>query len=134
MQPGTSLALVLLGAPPQGGGAAPQSPFVYLLPILIIFMIFFLLVMRPQKRREQERQSLLASLKKGDTVFTSSGLIGKVKALDEREVTLEIDKRGASVRVLRQTVGGRYDRGADAEPKLEPQPAAADVVAEAAKA
>ena len=134
MQLAASLALALLTAPPQGGGGG-SSPLQFLIPLFIIFMIFFLLVMRPQKRREQERQSLLAALKKGDTVFTNAGVIGKVKALDEREVTIEIDKRGASMRVLRQTIGGRYDRDAEAEPKLDAAAApAVPVVAEAAKA
>lgn len=133
MQQALVAAATLLTAPPQGGGQGPGLAQ-FMVPIALIFMIFYFLLLRPQKRREQERQAMLGALKKGDTVFTNAGIIGKIKQIDEREVSIEIDKKGASIRVLRQTVAGRYDKKGTTEPKLESQPGQAEAVAEAAKA
>lgn len=128
-----NLALALLSAPPQGGGGGGGA-MQFLVPIFLIFMIFYFLLLRPQKRREHERRAMLGALKKGDMVFTQFGAIGKIRAVDEREATLELDKKGGSMRVLRQVIAGRYDKKAEEAPKLDQQPGQAGAVIEAANA
>ena len=91
------------GAPGDGGSMIGQI----LPPILIMFVIFYFLLIRPQKRQQQEREAMLKALKRGDHVWTNSGILGTVREVDEKIVTLAIDKKTeARLRVLRSTVAG----------------------------
>jgi preprotein translocase subunit YajC len=55
-----------------------------------MFAIFYLLLIRPQQKKAKEHKVLLESLKKGDQVITAGGIHGKITAVDENVVTLEI--------------------------------------------
>ena len=85
-------------APAAGGPAFP--PF---LPILLIFAVFYFLVIRPQQKKVKEQQKFVQEMKKGDMVITNSGIIGVIKQLSEKIVTLEIDE-GVNVKVLRTQI------------------------------
>ena len=76
-------------------------------PFAAIAVIFYLLVFRPMEKQKKTQESLVSSLKKGDEVATTGGLIGKISKLEDLEVTLEIAD-GVKVRVLRSTVSGLY--------------------------
>ena len=55
----------------------------------IVFFIFYFLVIKPQNKKLTDHQDLIAKLQKGDLVVTSSGLVGKVSAIEERIVVLD---------------------------------------------
>lgn len=78
-----------MGTPPAGGGGG-QSTIMNLVPLIFMFAIFYFLLIRPQQKKAKEHRALLDSLKKGDQVITAAGIHGKVTALDENIVTLEI--------------------------------------------
>lgn len=60
-------------------------------PFLVVLFIFYFLIIRPQQQKAAQIQKMLAGLKKGDVVTTTSGIIGKVqKVSDKNEVILEI--------------------------------------------
>ena len=64
---------------------------------MLIGVIMYFLVLRPQQRAARERADLLKNIRRGDTVITSGGLIGKVtKVVDDGELEVEI---AANVRV-----------------------------------
>jgi preprotein translocase subunit YajC len=86
----------------QAGADAP-SPIVNLLPLLLIFVVFYFLLIRPQQTRAKEQSQMLANLKRNDDVITSGGLYGKIIALSERVVTLEIAPK-VQVKVDRQQI------------------------------
>ena len=87
-------------------------------PFIAIFAIMYFLLLRPQQRRAKEQKALVQGARRGDTVVTSGGLIGKVtKSTDENEVELEI---APNVRV-RLARSGIADVRAKGEPvKSEP--------------
>lgn len=60
------------------------------LPLVLIFVIFYFLLIRPQQKKAKEHKEMLSKLKKNDEVVTSGGIHGKVTALTEAEVVLEI--------------------------------------------
>jgi preprotein translocase subunit YajC len=90
------IGLVLLAQQSSETSPAPQgNPLLGLPVILIIFGLFWLLMIRPNmKRQERERQTLLSALKKNDKVVTSSGIIGIVASIKDKEdeVTLKVDE------------------------------------------
>lgn len=61
-----------------------------LLPLLALFAVFWLLLIRPQQKRKKEQQAMVASLTVGDDVVTIGGLHGRVVAVDEVSMDLEV--------------------------------------------
>lgn len=84
------------------------------MPILLIVLFYFLMI-RPQQRRMKQHQAMLGALKRGDTVVLSSGMIGKVVRVEDKEVGLEI-ATGVTVKVVKGMISDVRARG-------EPAPA-----------
>lgn len=61
-----------------------------LVMVIAIFVLFYFMLIRPQSKRAKEHRSLIDSLKKGDEVITTSGLLGKVTGLDEQYVKITV--------------------------------------------
>lgn len=59
-------------------------------PFILIFAVFYFLLIRPQQKKAKEHREMLGRLKRNDTVITSGGIHGKVIALTEGELTLEV--------------------------------------------
>lgn len=79
-------------APGAGTGeeAPPPPGWMNFAPFILMFAIFWFLLIRPEKKRRKETQDMLAALKKGDRVMTSSGMYARVAQLGDDTVTLEI--------------------------------------------
>ncbi|HEX2653878.1 MAG TPA: preprotein translocase subunit YajC [Xanthobacteraceae bacterium] len=85
-----------------------SSPVAFMVPIFIIFYFFMI---RPQQRRQKEHQELIKNVRRGDTVITSGGLVGKVtKLVDDEQIEIEISD-GVRVRQLRQLVSDVRAKG-----------------------
>ena len=88
------------------GAAAPGGAAGFILqmaPLLLIFVIFYILMIRPQQARAKAHRAMLASVKKGDTVVTAGGLIGKATRVDEHELEVEIAPN-VKVKAVRGTI------------------------------
>ncbi len=87
-----------------GAGGGATDLFVQLIPFALILVIMYFLIMRPQQKRAREHADLIKNLRRGDSVITSGGLIGKVtKVVDDAEVELEIAPN-VRVRVVRTLI------------------------------
>lgn len=86
----------------QGMGASPDI-FISVLPFVLIFVIMYFLIIRPQRQQLKKRQEMLAAVRRGDTVVTGGGLIGKVTKVDENEVEIDLGG-GTKVTALRSTL------------------------------
>ena len=76
---------------------------VSLLPFILIFVIMYFLILRPQQRRVKQHQEMVKSLRRGDTVVTTGGLIGKItKVVDDNEIEVQIsdDTRVRQMRAM----------------------------------
>lgn len=89
----------------QGAPAAGGADFlISILPFILIFVIMYFLIIRPQRQRMKQHQEMVANLRRGDTVVTTGGLIGKVsKVVDDGEVQLELGE-GVKVRAVRSMI------------------------------
>lgn len=85
-----------MGTPP--GGAGGSSSFMGFLPLIFMFAIFYLLLIRPQQKKAKEHKALLEMLKKGDQIVTAGGIHGKVTAIDDGVVVIEI-ATGVNIRM-----------------------------------
>ena len=88
----------------QGIGGASPDMFISILPFVLIFVIMYFLIIRPQRTQLKKRGEMLAAVRRGDTVVTGGGFVGKVtKVIDDNE--LEVDLGGGTkVTALRSTI------------------------------
>lgn len=71
-------------------GAGGPSQLLSFLPLVLVFVIFYFLLIRPQQKKAKDHQQMLGKLKKNDEVMTSGGIYGKVTALTDSVVTVEV--------------------------------------------
>jgi preprotein translocase subunit YajC len=86
------LAFAMAGAPggATGGAGGGMAAFQQVIPLIFMFAIFYFLLIRPQKKKALEHKALLESIKKGDNVITAGGIHGKVFALENDLVMLDV--------------------------------------------
>ncbi|WP_293691888.1 preprotein translocase subunit YajC [uncultured Phascolarctobacterium sp.] len=74
-------------------------------PFVLMGGIFYFMLWRPQKKEQQKRQDLLNSLKEGDEIITIGGIYGKIKAISEKRVKVEVAE-GVVIEMARNAVSG----------------------------
>ena len=76
----------------------------FLVPMVLVFVIMYFLILRPQQKRVKQHAEMVKNVRKGDTVITSGGLVGKVtKVVDDDQIEVELTE-GVRVRQMRQMV------------------------------
>jgi len=105
-------ALIMQSAPAGGGlGQIAGS----IMPFVLIGLIFYFLIIRPQNRRVKDHKQLLSEIARGDTIVTNGGLIGKVKKVDEDELTVTFGDN--DMKVIRTMVADVRNRTVAANDK-----------------
>ena len=91
-----------------GGG---DNMLVSLLPFILIFVIMYFLILRPQQKRQKQHADMVKNVRRGDTVVTSGGLIGKItKVVDDDQIEVEVAD-GVRVRQMRSMVADVRAKG-----------------------
>jgi preprotein translocase subunit YajC len=95
-----------------GGGAGGDGGMLMsLLPFVLIFVIMYFLILRPQQKRVKTHQEMVKNVRRGDTVVTNGGLIGKVtKVIDDDQIEIEIAD-DVRIRQMRQMVSDVRAKG-----------------------
>ena len=86
--------------------AAPASPSMIstlLLPVMLIVVFYFLLI-RPQQKKQKEHKAMVEAIGVGSEIVTGGGVLGKVTAIGEQFVTIEIAD-GVEIKVQRHSIG-----------------------------
>jgi preprotein translocase subunit YajC len=74
-----------------GAGGDSASMLTSFMPLILIIVIMYFLILRPQQRKVKQHQEMVKALRRGDTVVTSGGLVGKVtKVIDDQHIEIEI--------------------------------------------
>ncbi len=84
----------------SGGGA---DILLNLAPLVLIGVVFYFLLIRPQQKRLKDHRAMVDAVRRGDTVVTAGGLIGKVVKVADGEVHVEVAE-GVRVRVVKGTI------------------------------
>jgi preprotein translocase subunit YajC len=87
------LSVLILMAPAEGGSPG----FVLFLNLALFFLIIYFLLIRPQRKEQQRHQEMVASLKKGDEIVTSGGIIGSIVHVTDETLTV---KTGENTRIV----------------------------------
>lgn len=84
---------------------AQPSTLEMFLPFLVMIGVFYFIIIRPQSRRMREHDQMISNLKRGDQVFTNSGILGTIEGMTDSIVTLEI-AQGVRIKMLRKQIAG----------------------------
>ncbi|KQM76758.1 preprotein translocase subunit YajC [Sphingomonas sp. Leaf22] len=88
-------------APAASGGIL--GTLIGVAPLLLIFVAFYFLLIRPQSKRMKTLQATIAAVKRGDSIVTAGGIIGKVTKVEDTFVEVEIASN-TRVRVVKATI------------------------------
>jgi preprotein translocase subunit YajC len=87
----------------QASGGAGFGGF--LIPLALMFGIMYFMVIMPQQRQRKRTQAMLATLKTGDKVITSSGIYGTVSGIDGESVIMKISSEPqVKIRIARAAI------------------------------
>ena len=82
-----------------------------LLPFVLIFVIMYFLILRPQQKRVKTHQEMVKNVRRGDTVITNGGLVGRVtKVIDDTEIEIELSDE-IRVRQMRSMIADVRAKG-----------------------
>ncbi len=80
-------ALLAMGTAPSDG-KTQMSPLGGLVPMVLIFIIFYFILIRPQQKKAKQQQEMLKTVKSGDKVVTTSGIIATVITVKEDSISV----------------------------------------------
>jgi len=89
----------------QGQSGSASGGFEGIFMLLAMFAIFYFLLIRPQQKRAKQHKEMIDALKSGDQVVTAGGIHGKVVAIQDKVVTLEV-AAGVRIKVNRISIAG----------------------------
>ena len=101
-----NIAFAQAAGAPAGGGSLIAN----LLPLILIIVIFYLLLIRPQQKRAKQHREMLAGLAVNDEVIAAGGLFGKITAIGESAVQLDLGD-GKIIKVQKQSVQALLPKG-----------------------
>ena len=73
------------------------------IPLILIFVIFYFFLIRPQQKKVKEHKLMVESLKRGDQIITSGGIIGTVERIMENDKAEIIIGDDTKVEIVRST-------------------------------
>ena len=79
------------------------SGFAQFIPLILIFVIFYFFLIRPQQKKVKEHKLMVESLKRGDKVITTGGIVGTVeRVIDNEKVEVNISEN-VNVEIIRSS-------------------------------
>ena len=107
--------MMAMGQP--AGNGQPAAPwYVQMFPLFLLLFAFYFAILRPQQKRQKAHDSLMKTVKAGDKITTSSGIIGTVVTVKER--TISIRSADTKLEVLKSAVSEITER--EGEPSQSP--------------
>ncbi len=96
----------------QGAAAPGGDMILQFVPFVLIFVIMWFLIIRPQQRRVKEHREMINNVRRGDTVVTSGGIVGKVTRVIEDANELEVEiSDGVKVKLVRGMISEVRTKG-----------------------
>ena len=105
-----SVALLALAPPPQGQQGTGSALW-NMVPLLLVMVFLYFAMIAPQRKRAKQHEEMLKTLKAGDRVATSSGIIGTIVSVKERSVSLRSDD--SKLEVLKSSIAEVVERKAE---------------------
>lgn len=98
-----------MAPPAQPGQPAPQA-WTSLVPLVLLMVVFYFVLIRPQQRKAKQHTEMLKTVKPGDKVVTSGGVIGVVLTVKEKG-GVTIRSADAKLEITRSAIAEITERG-----------------------
>ncbi len=102
--------LLAMGAPPQGAQSSAPA-WISFAPMILLVVVFYVALIRPQQKKARDHANLLKTLRPGDKIITSGGVLATVVTVKER--TLTIRSADAKFEITKSAVTEVTERGGD---------------------
>jgi preprotein translocase subunit YajC len=103
-------ALDWIISPAYAQDAATGGSLSPLLMMVGLIVVFYFMILRPQNKKQKEHREMVAALAVGDEIVTSGGVLGKVSAVGEHFVSVDVAD-SVTIRIQRHTVGAVMPKG-----------------------
>jgi preprotein translocase subunit YajC len=107
-----SLHTILAFAPPSGPGQGQADAWTSLVPLILLMVVFYFVLIRPQQKKAKQHAELLKTVKPGDKIVTSGGVIGIVISVKEKG-GVTIRSADAKLEITRSAIAEITERGSE---------------------
>jgi len=94
----------------QSAPAGDAGGLMSFIPLILMFVVLYFIMIRPQMKRHNEMKAMLEALAAGDEVITVGGILGKVTAVKDQYITVEI-VAGTEVQMQKNAVTSVLPKG-----------------------
>jgi preprotein translocase subunit YajC len=99
-------------AAPSGSGDLLAGQFGMIVPLVLMFVIFYFLLIRPQQKKLKDHNELIKNVRRGDTIVTNGGLVGKVTKAGDADSEIEVEiADGVRVKIVRTLISDVRAKG-----------------------
>jgi preprotein translocase subunit YajC len=98
-----AIAYAADAAAPAGGASNPILAYA---PLILMFGLLYFLMIRPQQKKQKELKKFVDSMKKGDSVVTSSGILGVIAGIKDSSIILKVGDGETKIEFLKSAVAG----------------------------
>jgi preprotein translocase subunit YajC len=106
-----SHVILAMGPAPQPGQQGPPA-WTSMVPLVLLVVVFYFILIRPQQKKAKEHQQLLKTVKPGDKVLTSGGVLGVIITVKEKTVTLR--SADAKLEITKSAIAEITERSGEA--------------------
>lgn len=93
------------GESPVAPESSAYSGLTSLVPMLLIFIVFYFFLIRPQEKRRREKEGLVSSVKKGEEVITTGGILGVVAKINDNDGIIELEiAENIRIKILKSSI------------------------------
>lgn len=102
--------------------------------LVVVIAVFYFMLIRPENKRKKQAQAMRDSLKKGDTITTIGGIVGKIVTVKPDTIVIETSEDRVRMELTKWAVSTTGVQASDtqAPAKKEEKPAEAEEKAEEA--
>ena len=116
---GTILGIALFAEPAFAQEGGMMSNLGVFFPLIALIAIFYFFIIRPQNKKLRDHREMVASLRRGDTIITAGGVIGKIhRVIDDHECIVEIADN-VRVKMVKTTITGKHADSAQSAESAE---------------
>src|SRR5215468_6597146 len=79
---------IMLAFAPQPQPGQQYPPWVTMVPMILLLVVAYFILLRPQQKKQREIAEMLKTVRRGDKVTTTSGILGTVINVNDKSVTI----------------------------------------------
>jgi len=107
----TFRTLLAMGTPPQQGQQGGPPAWTGLVPLVLLFVVFYFALIRPQQKKAKDHAAMLKTVKSGDKIVTSGGMVATVITVKEK--TLNVRSADSKFEITKAAVAEILERSGE---------------------